>query len=141
MWTTMHDDTVMVVVAVSVLLLAATALGVALWSAARVKALQRRLMNQEMTVLSLRGALSALCTSEMAVDQRQAEMAQRLQMIAGQQEQMLLRDPDQGPYQHAIRLAVRGASREQLMETCGLTRGEADLLLFINQPPQDSSLS
>ena len=131
----------MAVVTVSVLLLAATALGVALWSAVRVKILQQRLSNQEMTVLSLRGALSALCASEITVDQQQAEMAQRLQMLAGQQEQMLLRDPDQGPYQHAIRLAVRGASREQLMETCGLTRGEADLLLFINQTPEDSGLS
>ncbi len=137
----MHDYTIMAVVTVSVLLLAATALGVALWSAVRVKILQQRLSNQEMTVLSLRGALSALCASEITVDQQQAEMAQRLQMLAGQQEQMLLRDPDQGPYQHAIRLAVRGASREQLMETCGLTRGEADLLLFINQTPEDSGLS
>lgn len=138
MWMIMYDYTLMAVIAGVLLLLTVTALGVALWSAARVKALQQRLMNQETTVLSLRGALSALCTSEMATDQRQTEMAQRLQMIAGQQEQMLLRDPEQGSYQHAIRLAVQGASREQLMETCGLTRGEADLLLFINRPPENS---
>lgn len=131
-------DSAVVVMTGVLLALVAVALGIALWSVARVKALQQRLMNQEVALLSLRGALSALCSSEMQADQRQADMAQRLRVLAGQQEQMLLRDPDQGPYQHAIRLAVRGASREQLMETCGLTRGEADLLLFLNRSPEDA---
>ncbi len=133
----MPDFALLVMISV-LFALVTVALGVAVWSVARVRALQQRLMNQELALLSLRGALSVLCSSEMQADQRQAEMAQRLRVLAGQQEQMLLRDPDQGPYQHAIRLAVRGASREQLMETCGLTRGEADLLLFINRSPEET---
>jgi len=110
----------------------AAALGVALVSMARVRRLTRRVMIQETALLSLRGALSAVCSSDMATDQRQADVERRLRQLAEKQEQLLLRDPEQGPYQHAMRLATQGASREELMKTCALTRGEADLLLALH---------
>ncbi|ACL72434.1 DUF2802 domain-containing protein [Thioalkalivibrio sulfidiphilus] len=125
-------STPLMLVAVAALICAAMAAGIALWAMARVRRLGRRVMIQETALLSLRGALSAVCSSEMATDQRQAEVERRLRQLAEQQEQLLLRDPDQGPYQHAMRLATQGASREELMKTCGLTRGEADLLLALH---------
>jgi hypothetical protein len=115
----------------------AVALGVALVSMARVRRLTRRVMIQETALLSLRGALSAVCSSEMATDQRQAEVERRLRQVAEKQELLLLRDPEQGPYQHAMRLATQGASREELMKTCALTRGEADLLLALHGKQKD----
>lgn len=124
--------TPLMLLAVAALVCAAIAVGVALWAVARVRRLSRRVMIQETALLSLRGALSAVCSSEMATDQRQAEVERRLRQLAEQQEQLLLRDPEQGPYQHAMRLATQGAGREELMKTCGLTRGEADLLLALH---------
>ncbi|OOG26214.1 hypothetical protein B1C78_05265 [Thioalkalivibrio denitrificans] len=102
------------------------------WAVAHVRRLQRRIMIQETALLSLRGALSAVCSGEMATDKRQAEVERRLRQLAEQQETLLMRDPEQGPYQHAMRMAVQGASREDLMKACGLTRGEADLLLALH---------
>ena len=135
----MTNAVVITVIAGLALLLAALALGWALRSAKQIQRLQQRIRYHENLLFSLRGALSALCSNEMLTDQRQTDTAQRLQHLAGQYEQLMLRDPEQGPYQHAMRLAVRGTTREELMENCGLTRGEADLLLFLHRSPEDST--
>ena len=108
-------------------------LGFALWSIVEVRRLSRRVLLQEGALLSLRGALSALCSAEVATDQRQVDVDRRLRQLSAQQEQLLLRDPELGPYHHAMRLAVKGSTPEELMETCGLTRGEADLLLSLHR--------
>ncbi|MFO8004781.1 DUF2802 domain-containing protein [Thioalkalivibrio sp.] len=110
-------------------------LGVALWSMVEVGRLRRRMLLQEDALLSLRGALSAVCSEETANDQRQPDLDldRRLRQLTEQQEQLLMRDPELGPYHHAMRLAMKGSSPEELMETCGLTRGEADLLLSLHQ--------
>jgi hypothetical protein len=126
------NETMMVGVAVLLALIAVAAAGAAWWAVSRVRRLQRRVMIQETALLSLRGALSAVCSGEMANDQRQAEVERRLRQLAEQQELLLMRDPEQGPYQHAMRMAVQGAAREELMKSCGLTRGEADLLLALH---------
>ena len=115
-------------------MIVAGAFGLALWAALEVRRLQRRQMIQETALLSLKGALSAVCSDELAVDQRQAELERRMRQLAEQQEQMLSRDPDQGPYRHAVRLAVQGASREEIMKACGVSRGEADLLRSLHGP-------
>lgn len=115
-------------------LIVAGAFGLALWAALEVRRLQRRQMIQETALLSLKGALAAVCSDEVAADQRQAELERRLRQLADQQEQLLLRDPEQGPYQHALRLAQQGARREEIMSACGLSRGEADLLLALHGP-------
>lgn len=124
-------------VAAVLALLAVCAVAAAWWSVARLRRLERRVMIQETALLSLRGALSAVCSGEMASDQRQAEVERRLRQLAEQQELLLMRDPEQGPYQHAMRMAVQGAGREELMKTCGLTRGEADLLLALHGKQQE----
>ncbi len=115
-------------------LIVAGAFGFALWAAMEVRRLQRRLTIQETALLSLKGAVSAVCSDELEVDQRQAELERRMRQMAEQQEQLLSRDPDQGPYRHAVRLATQGASREQIMQACGVSRGEAELLRVLHGP-------
>ncbi|TVP87731.1 MAG: DUF2802 domain-containing protein [Thioalkalivibrio sp.] len=122
------------VLAVLAALIVAGAFGLALWSAMEVRRLQRRQMIQESALMSLKGALSAVCSDELAVDQRQAELERRMRQLAEQQEQLLSRDAEQGPYRHAVRLAAKGASREEIMKSCGVSRGEADLLRSLHGP-------
>jgi hypothetical protein len=128
--------TAIMTLSVAVGLVVAGAFGLALWAALEVWRLKRRQMIQETVLLSLKGALSAVCSDESAVDQRQAELERRLRQLAEQQEQMLSRDPDQGPYRHAVRLAAQGASREEIMKACGVSRGEADLLRSLHGPQE-----
>nr|WP_296748855.1 DUF2802 domain-containing protein [Thioalkalivibrio sp.] len=128
----------MILLTVAVFLVAVGALGLAAVSWIRVQHLQRRLETQETELMSLKGALSAICSDDMVTDQRQVEMERRLRLLTDQQEQLLMRDPETGPYHHALRLAAQGASREDLVKHCGLSRGEADLLLSLNRPSSDT---
>ncbi|TVP81618.1 DUF2802 domain-containing protein [Thioalkalivibrio sp.] len=128
----------MIMVTVAVFLVAVAALGLAAVIWIRVQHLQRRLATQETELLSLKGALSAICSDDMVTDHRQGELEQRLRRLADQQEQLLMRDPETGPYHHALRLAAQGASREDLVKNCGLSRGEAELLLSLNRPSGDT---
>jgi hypothetical protein len=48
------------------------------------------------------------------------------------------RDPASPAYEMASKLARKGASSEELMDTCGLSRGEVDLITMLNRMGQDA---
>jgi hypothetical protein len=112
------------------------ALGALAWMLGQLRELRTKVSTQETALLSLRGALSALCADERLADQRQSRLERQLRQVGEQQELLLLRDPEAGPYRQAMRLARKGASSEDLIATCGLTRGEADLLLAVHAKPE-----
>lgn len=124
--------------AVSVLT-AFLALGMTLWCLSRMLYLQSRVASQEDQALSLRGALSAISEDGLRERQRGLELEQRVRQISEYQQQLTMRDPEQGPYHHALRLAGRGASAEELVRDCGLTRGEAELVLALHRPDDSAS--
>jgi len=72
------------------------------------------------------------------VRRRELELAEQIALLAKQQEQMLLRDPEGGPYMQAVRAACGGASIEALMSTFGLSRSEAELVVTLHRPCTDS---
>ena len=122
-----------------VLLLSGAALvaaGVAWYTARRVRdehaRLRRTLALQETAILSLRGALSAAFAGEFGQEQRQERIERRLRELAERQEAMLMNDPETRPYAQAIRLVQKGADTATIMENCGLTRGEAELIVALH---------
>jgi hypothetical protein len=124
----------------------AVAIALGVWGMLLLRRLQRRVLHQETALttletqlVNLRGALSAVCSGELVADQRQTDMERKLRQLSEQHEQLLMRDPDEGPYRHAMRLADHGAGREELMEICGLSKGEADLLLSMNPPAGEAA--
>lgn len=68
------------------------------------------------------------------IGRRVVELAEQIALLARQQEQMLLRDPDGGPYMQAVRAACSGASVEALMSSFGLSRSEAELVVTLHRP-------
>lgn len=76
--------------------------------------------------------MRALCAGSAAVGTHLAALDQRLQRLAEQQRTLELREPGGQSYGFAIRLAQQGASVEELMENCGMSRGEAELLLRLH---------
>jgi hypothetical protein len=48
------------------------------------------------------------------------------------------RDPASPAYEMASKLARKGASSEELMDTCGLSRGEVDLITMLNRMGQEA---
>ncbi len=57
---------------------------------------------------------------------------------AGQQTLPLNRDAEQKSFKVATKLALQGASADEIVELCGLTRGEADLICMLHSSNQVS---
>lgn len=98
---------------------------------AEIDTLKTRIVDQDLAQLSLRGALSALSEDARAVSEQQELLESRVRHVAERQDQLALREPETEAYRHAVRLASEGATPEELMEKCGLARGEIDLLLSL----------
>jgi len=87
--------------------------------------------------------LRALCNAAVAMGERVNRLEKMLHELAEQQEMLGQRQEqiDQGgdedrSYTHAIKLAHKGASVDDLVEVCGLTRGEAELVAMMHRLEQ-----
>jgi len=87
---------------------------------------------QETAILSLRGALTALFAEESGQEERQERIERCIRDISDRQESQLMRDPETRPYAQAINMVRKGVGVETIIENCGLTRGEADLIASLH---------
>ncbi len=60
-------------------------------------------------------------------------LEQQVQHLSGRQNQLELRDPVRQTYEPAIRMVRRGADVEELVSSCGLARGEAELITMLHR--------
>lgn len=103
-------------------------LGGLLISAMSWSRLRRRNERMARRVVQLEQQVRALSAGSIGVGQRLAGVTQELQAALERQAELENRDPGQLPYRQAARLVGLGAGIEDLMESCGLSRGEAELL-------------
>ena len=94
---------------------------------------RRRERATDAALQRLREDVQALCTGAVNMGKHLAAMEQKIRRLSERQDQLELRDPSQQAYGHAIRLAQRGAEIDELIASCGLTRGEAELLLRLHR--------
>ncbi|MCC5869777.1 MAG: DUF2802 domain-containing protein [Gammaproteobacteria bacterium] len=69
----------------------------------------------------------------------EAELEERVALLSRQQEQLMLRDADTGPYFQAIRQARQGATLDELLARTGISRGEAELILALHGGMEEDS--
>ncbi len=62
----------------------------------------------------------------------QLEIEHQMKRLGMRQDQIELREPQSRPYRHAIMLVKRGATVADLMAACGLSQGEAELIVNIH---------
>lgn len=84
--------------------------------------------------------LRALCNAAVGVGERVNRLELQLKEIAARQEQLGVRQDrlDQGvgddrSYDQAIKMVKKGASVDDLVEVCGLARGEAELIAMMHR--------
>lgn len=65
-------------------------------------------------------------------DSRERELEGRVELLAQQHEQIMLRDSETGPYFRAVRYAENGAGVDALVEQTGVTRAEAELIVSLH---------
>lgn len=92
-----------------------------------IRDLQKELMNlqQDLALLKRQGA------APRTVYEAPAPVAANVAAAP-----VVRREPVSPAYEMASKLARRGAPREEIMETCGLSRGEADLIGMLSRMGQ-----
>jgi hypothetical protein len=84
-------------------------------------------------VQQLEQELGALCSASLGAGEHVVRLEQQVQRIVERQNQLEMRASAERPYSHASQLVTRGADIDELVETCGLTRGEAELLVMMQR--------
>jgi hypothetical protein len=103
----------------------------------RVKRAQQQ---QQQSLTAIQADLRALCNAAVQVGERVNRMEeefkllqQRQQELGVRQEKMVHQEPQEVSFDQAIKLAHKGRSAEELMEICGLSRGEAELITMMHR--------
>lgn len=60
-------------------------------------------------------------------------LERRMRTLMERQDRAEMRAPSTERFKHAIALAQRGATTDELMSTCGLAQGEAELLYLLHR--------
>lgn len=94
--------------------------------------LRDRQRAREAEMRALRADVVALCAASAGVGERMGRLEQQLRRLLERQDRLELRDPGSRPYAQAIRLVQNGAQVDELMSTCALTRGEAELVVMLH---------
>jgi hypothetical protein len=77
--------------------------------------------------------LGALCSASVGAGDHLMRLEQQVRRINERQHVLEMRSVSDRPYAQASELVHRGADIEELMEACGLTRGEAELLVMMQR--------
>lgn len=98
-----------------------------------IHSLRRQNKQQQQTLAAVKNDLRALTTAAVSVGERLLEVERRQRRLAERQEQVDIYDSANQPYEHAIRMVEKGASVEQLVDVCGLSTNEAELLHMMHR--------
>lgn len=98
----------------------------------RLTAMRKQVRDLQADVLTMKGAISALCEEEIDADRKRGAIEQRLNGIRTRQDELELRDQGDKSYAQAIKLIHRGANVDDIIAACGLNRGEAELIASLH---------
>lgn len=99
---------------------------------------QEQRLNQR--IEKLENELSAMMDGAFGVASHLQKVETNLKTTTQRQEQMQQRDMGNLPYNEAVRLASKGADVSELVEHCGLSRSEAELVEMLHKKSQSTKI-
>lgn len=99
----------------------------------RLEAMRQQLGTQAQTIETLRNDIRGLYAGAVGSDARIRKVEQRSRRLMERQEQLENSHNSARPYDQAIRLVHKGASAEDIMSVCDLSRGETDLIMMVHK--------
>lgn len=105
----------------------------AVFSLAHARRLKVRVAEQDTFLQSLERDMQGVCRGAKGMGDTVVKLEQKLRQIAERQDSLDLREPNSQIYNHAITLAHRGATIEELVDSCGLARNEAELVHLLHR--------
>lgn len=91
------------------------------------------LRQSQQRVQQIEQELGALCKASMGAGDHVVRLENQVQRIMERQNCLEMRAGSERPYTHASELVHKGADIEELVDSCGLTRGEAELLVMMRR--------
>jgi hypothetical protein len=89
---------------------------------------------------TMQNDLRALCNAAVQVGERLNKLEQefkgvqrRQQELGTRQDQLDLAEPEARTFEQAVKLVRKGASVEEIIEICDLSRGEAELIAMMHR--------
>ena len=115
-------------------LISAIALLKALFLKEQLASLQKRSSER---IAKLENELSALLDGSFGMGNQLNELQRDMKDTREKQQQLEQRDLGALPYNQAVRMVASGATADQLVNQCGLSRSEADLIMLLHKssPP------
>jgi len=84
-------------------------------------------------VHQLEQELGALCNASVGAGEHVLRLEQQMHRIIERQNGLEMRSVGERPYNQASQLVNKGANIDELVDTCGLTHGEAELLVLMQR--------
>lgn len=100
--------------------------------ALKVKRLHRNHAKTDSVLSSLQHHLNTMNQELERERENRKVFDMQLKAIGDRQRQMDLREPQAVPYSHAITMVKSGAAVNDLIAACGLSQGEAELIVAIH---------
>lgn len=98
----------------------------------KIRRAQRQLAGMNKQLQSLDSDLRAFFSASSGVDKRLARMEKKVKIQNERQDKLELHEPNLQAYGQAAKMVRKGADADELVDTCGLSRGEAELIMFLN---------
>lgn len=92
---------------------------------------QKLFDNQEVQIKLLQEDLAAVCNGAVGVGAHLSKMEAQIRALQERQDHLELQETPEFSYKQAIRLVRSGADVNQLIDDCGLARGEAELAMLV----------
>lgn len=95
--------------------------------------LHRQTHNQHRQINLLNGELNALLSCSRGISERLHTHQHQFQNITERQDKLEVAEPGHSGYKQAIALFNRGASEDEMLSTCDLSRGEINLITHLQK--------
>ena len=95
--------------------------------------LQARLDQQDKQLKAMQADVSAMCSGAVNLGAHLAQLEQRAHQLLQRQEQLEMQDSSSTHYRQAAKMLHKGARLEEVIQDCGLARGEAELIALAQQ--------
>lgn len=120
-------------------------LGACAWLGWQIYQLKLTLLNKEKSSQLMHQDLHGLILCMRGISQRFEKQQKQLRSVTIRQNDMHAMSTNDSNYEQATLLMDKGATVEELVETCGLSKGEAELMNRINnitfeQPTSEAGL-
>ncbi|MEE9343490.1 MAG: DUF2802 domain-containing protein [Gammaproteobacteria bacterium] len=99
-----------------------------------IQNLEYEMRLQKQRASEIEHSFSALCNASTGEGSHIARLEQRVRGLSDRQDTLDLRTQHDLPYSKAGQLAQDGASIDELVLACGLTRAEAELVIMLHGP-------